>query len=90
MMDRAYQSQTAAGIFGTPEFLIERIREIQAAGNVSHLITLHSFGDMPLADVERSMRMFAEQVLPVVRAIPVPDLTAVSYLDLSGPRTVGV
>ena len=90
VMDRAYQSQTAAGIFGTPEFLIERIREIQAAGNVSHLITLHSFGDMPLADVERSMRMFAEQVLPVVRAIPVPELTAVSYLDLSGPRAVSV
>jgi alkanesulfonate monooxygenase SsuD/methylene tetrahydromethanopterin reductase-like flavin-dependent oxidoreductase (luciferase family) len=89
-IDAAYESQTAAGIFGTPEYLIERIREIQAAGNVSHLITLHSFGDMPVADVERSMKMFAAKVLPAVRAIPAPDLAAVSYLDLPDQRTVGV
>ncbi len=89
-IDGAYQNQTAAGIFGTPEYLIERIREIQAAGNVSHLITLHSFGDMPVADVERSMKMFAAQVLPAVRGIPTPDLAAVSYLDLPDQRTVGV
>jgi len=81
-IDQAYESQTAAGIFGTPDYVIERIREIQAAGNVSHLITLHSFGDMPVAEVERSMRMFAEQVLPALRSIPAADLTAVSYLNL--------
>jgi alkanesulfonate monooxygenase SsuD/methylene tetrahydromethanopterin reductase-like flavin-dependent oxidoreductase (luciferase family) len=90
VIDQAYQNQTAAGVFGTPEFVIDRIRQIQAAGNVSHLITLHSFGDMPVDEVERSMTMFAEQVLPVIQAVPTPDLAAVSYLDLPDQRPVGV
>lgn len=90
VIDQAYQSQTAAGIFGTPEYVTERIRQIQAAGNVSHLMTLHSFGDMPVAEVERSMRMFAAEVLPAVQAIPTPDLAAISYRDLTDQHTVSV
>ena len=90
IIDKGYESQTAAGIFGTPEFVIERIREIQAAGNVSHLITLHSFGDMPVEEVERSMRMFGAEVLPVVRDISTPDLAAISYHDLPDQRAVSV
>lgn len=81
LIDQAYLAQTAAGIFGTPEFVIEKIREVQAAGNISHLITLHSFGDMPRDDVERSMRLFASDVLPVIKQIPGEQAEAIPFAE---------
>ncbi len=86
VIDNAYESQVASGLFGTPEFVIEGIRELQAAGNISHLITLHSFGDMPRDDVERSMRLFAKDVLPVVRQIPTEPASSVPYADWRANR----
>jgi len=79
LIDKAYEEQSAAGIFGTPEYVIEKIREVQAAGNIAQLITLHSFGDMPRGDVERSMRLFAKEVLPVIQEIPTPEPEAIPY-----------
>lgn len=81
MIDEAYKAQTAAGIFGTPEFVIEKIREVQEAGNIGHLITLHSFGDMPRDDVERSMRLFAREVLPVIKQIPTEQPDAIPFAE---------
>lgn len=78
-IDKAYESQVASGLFGTPEFVIEGIRELQAAGDISHLVTLHSFGDMPVDDVERSMRLFSKEVLPVVKAIPTAQSESIAY-----------
>ena len=66
-LDAGYESQASAGIFGTPEYVVERIRELHRIADVGHLITLHSFGDMPLGQVEASMRLFAAKVLPVVQ-----------------------
>ena len=43
-----------------------------------------------MAEVERSMRMFAAEVLPAVQAIPTPDLAAISYRDLPDQRAVSV
>jgi alkanesulfonate monooxygenase SsuD/methylene tetrahydromethanopterin reductase-like flavin-dependent oxidoreductase (luciferase family) len=88
LIDQAYQSQTAAGIFGTPEYLISEIRKVQQAGNIAHLMTLHSFGDMPVADVERSMRLFAAEVLPVIKEIPAGDLDAVSVRELQPSASI--
>lgn len=79
LIDDAYKSQSAAGFFGTPEFVIEKIRELQGIADIGHLITLHSFGDMPRDDVERSMRLFAKEVLPVVQKIPSKDAEAVPF-----------
>jgi alkanesulfonate monooxygenase SsuD/methylene tetrahydromethanopterin reductase-like flavin-dependent oxidoreductase (luciferase family) len=81
LIDQAHKAQTAAGIFGTPEFVIERIREVQQAGNIGHLITMHSFGDMPRDDVERSMRLFAREVLPVIKQIPTQEPSAIPYAE---------
>ena len=44
---KGYENQAAAGIFGSPDEVIEQIRELQQMANMGHLITLHSFGDMP-------------------------------------------
>lgn len=88
LIDQAYRSQTAAGIFGTPEYVIDGIREVQAAGNISHLITLHSFGDMPRDDVERSMRLFAKEVLPVIKQIPAEQAEAVPFAQWRQATTV--
>ena len=46
---------------------------MQLTADVGHLITLHSFGDMPAEMVEASMRLFAREVLPVVRTFGGPD-----------------
>lgn len=62
-----YEGQASAGIFGSPESVIAQIRELQEVANVGHLITLHSFGDMPLEMIETSMRLFAKDVLPTIK-----------------------
>lgn len=67
---------------------VDGIREVQAAGNVSHLITLHSFGDMPRDDVECSMRLFAKEVLPVVKQIPADQSEAVPFAQWQQATTV--
>lgn len=81
VLANAYKEQAGAGLFGTPEYIIEKVRELQAAGNISHLITLHSFGDMPRDDVERSMRLFAKDVLPVLHQTPTEPIEAVPYQE---------
>src|SRR6202042_3451798 len=54
-LEDAYSRQASACIFGTSQTIIERIRELQKLANVAHVITLHSYGDLPRAEVERSM-----------------------------------
>jgi alkanesulfonate monooxygenase SsuD/methylene tetrahydromethanopterin reductase-like flavin-dependent oxidoreductase (luciferase family) len=54
-------------IVGEPAECIERIRAYAALG-VSHIACLMNFGNPDLAFVERSMRLFGEQVLPHVAA----------------------
>jgi alkanesulfonate monooxygenase SsuD/methylene tetrahydromethanopterin reductase-like flavin-dependent oxidoreductase (luciferase family) len=71
-LDKMYEKQVAGGFFGTPEFVMERLSEEQRAANVAEFIVQFSFGDMPLAETERSMRLFAERVMPALRELPAP------------------
>ena len=48
--------------------MTERIRELVRVADIGHLITLHSFGDMPAHMVESSMRLFAAEVMPAFKA----------------------
>ncbi len=66
-VQKGYEDQSSAGIFGSPASVIEQIRELQSVADVGHLITLLSFGDMPLEMVEESMRLFAAKVLPTIQ-----------------------
>ncbi|GAA3525560.1 LLM class flavin-dependent oxidoreductase [Aeromicrobium panaciterrae] len=77
-----YEDQASAGIFGTPESVIDQIRELQRVADVGHLITLHSFGDMPTPMVEASMKLFAEEVLPTIKTFGSTDPRAIPYSDV--------
>lgn len=73
------EEQASAGIFGTPAQVIEQIRELAKLANIGHLICLQSFGDMPLEMTERSMRMFAKEVLPVIKGFGGAEPSAIPY-----------
>jgi alkanesulfonate monooxygenase SsuD/methylene tetrahydromethanopterin reductase-like flavin-dependent oxidoreductase (luciferase family) len=77
--------QASSGIFGTPAQVIEQIRELAKLANIGHLICLQSFGDMPFDMMERSMRLFAKEVLPVIKSFGGPEPCAVPYRQVK-PR----
>jgi alkanesulfonate monooxygenase SsuD/methylene tetrahydromethanopterin reductase-like flavin-dependent oxidoreductase (luciferase family) len=52
-------------IIGEPQECIEQVRRYEAIG-IGHIACLMNFGGPDLALVERSMRLLAEQVMPVL------------------------
>ncbi len=54
---------------GTPDEIIDRIRSLQKAINLGTLVVHVFYGGMPRDKAERSIRLFAEKVLPEVHAI---------------------
>jgi alkanesulfonate monooxygenase SsuD/methylene tetrahydromethanopterin reductase-like flavin-dependent oxidoreductase (luciferase family) len=60
---------------GTPEQIIERLTTLQRRINLDELVIHVYYGGMPVEKAERSLRLFAEKVLPAVHAIDVsiPD-----------------
>jgi alkanesulfonate monooxygenase SsuD/methylene tetrahydromethanopterin reductase-like flavin-dependent oxidoreductase (luciferase family) len=57
---------------GTPDEIIDKIKTVQKATGLATLVIHYSYGSMPFEKAERSLRLFAEKVLPVVRAMPTP------------------
>jgi alkanesulfonate monooxygenase SsuD/methylene tetrahydromethanopterin reductase-like flavin-dependent oxidoreductase (luciferase family) len=55
-------------IWGTPERCLAKIRELQAETDLSDLLLTAWYGDMPLDEAERSLRLFASEVLPKLKA----------------------
>lgn len=53
-------------VFGSPERVIDKVREMQEIG-VGELLCWMNFGTLPQDRVLRSMRLFAEKVLPKFR-----------------------
>ena len=53
-------------VFGSPERVTDRIREMEAAG-VGEVLCWMNFGGLPSDRVERSMRLFADKVMPQFR-----------------------
>jgi len=53
-------------LFGSPEHIVDRVREMEEAG-VGELLCWMNFGGLPQDRVERSMRLFAEKVIPHFR-----------------------
>ncbi|MEX0729326.1 MAG: LLM class flavin-dependent oxidoreductase [Aquisalimonadaceae bacterium] len=52
-------------LFGTPEAVAEKLIELYDLG-MTHVITMHNFGHMPMEEIRNSMRLFAEEVMPRV------------------------
>ena len=57
-------------LVGTPEVVIERLKETQAAG-INHVFGNFGFPGLPHEKVLRSIEMFAKEVMPNFREVPV-------------------
>jgi alkanesulfonate monooxygenase SsuD/methylene tetrahydromethanopterin reductase-like flavin-dependent oxidoreductase (luciferase family) len=57
---------------GTPDEIVDRIKSVQWAASLGMLVVNVFFGNMPREKAERSLRLFAEKVLPAVQAMDTP------------------
>ena len=67
--DEVNQEFARTQFWGTPEQLVEKFRRIQQVTNASEFIAFFKYGAMRLDEAERSMRLFAKEVLPQVQAL---------------------
>jgi alkanesulfonate monooxygenase SsuD/methylene tetrahydromethanopterin reductase-like flavin-dependent oxidoreductase (luciferase family) len=56
-------------LIGSPDTVRAKVQQLREAG-VGELACWMNFGGLPLAQVERSMRLFAEEVMPAFRGAP--------------------
>jgi alkanesulfonate monooxygenase SsuD/methylene tetrahydromethanopterin reductase-like flavin-dependent oxidoreductase (luciferase family) len=59
-------------IFGGPATCIEKLQRLRHEAGVNNLICWMNFGGLPQEMVERSMNLFANEVMPAMRDDPVP------------------
>ena len=59
-------------LIGTPDTIIERIKEGQRLCSYSEITVIPHFGEMSREDAERSLRLFAQEVLPEVQKMDTP------------------
>lgn len=57
---------------GTPEAIIEKIKTMQQTISMEKVVIHMMYGGMPRDKAEKSLRLFAEKVLPAVQAMPTP------------------
>ncbi len=55
-----------------PDEIIDKIQTLQQAISLEMLVIHMFYGGMPRAKAEKSLRLFAEKVLPAVQAMPTP------------------
>jgi alkanesulfonate monooxygenase SsuD/methylene tetrahydromethanopterin reductase-like flavin-dependent oxidoreductase (luciferase family) len=58
--------------WGTPDQVLEKLAHVQRMTSAEELILNFRFGAMPAATAERSMRLFAAEVLPRLHALDAP------------------
>jgi alkanesulfonate monooxygenase SsuD/methylene tetrahydromethanopterin reductase-like flavin-dependent oxidoreductase (luciferase family) len=69
--DAAAQEFVELMPYGTPEQVIEKVQRIHRHVGNSGLLGTFSFGGMPYDVAERNLRLFAREVLPALKQIPV-------------------
>ena len=72
MADAGLAARRATQPIGTPDAIIEKIRALQHAISLEMVVIHFFYGGMPRAKAEKSLRLFAEKVLPAVQAMPTP------------------
>ena len=70
--DASLDARRATQPIGTPDDIIDRIRTQQQAISLEMVVIHMFYGGMPRAKAEKSLRLFAEKVLPAVQAMPTP------------------
>jgi alkanesulfonate monooxygenase SsuD/methylene tetrahydromethanopterin reductase-like flavin-dependent oxidoreductase (luciferase family) len=61
---------------GTPAQVLEKIRYIHQTVPLEHMIATFAFGGLPYPKLERSFKLFAEHILPVLQQDPAFQLPA--------------
>ncbi|HZR81671.1 MAG TPA: LLM class flavin-dependent oxidoreductase [Candidatus Binatia bacterium] len=59
-------------IWGTPEQCVEKIRDRLGRTGGESYVAIFSYAGMSFPDAERSMRLFAREVLPELKSSPIP------------------
>ncbi|MGE0304570.1 MAG: LLM class flavin-dependent oxidoreductase [Acidimicrobiia bacterium] len=80
------ERSTSAGIFGTPEECLDQIEEISVSSGLAHLICQFRIGSMDPREAERSMRLFAAEVLPAAKALPAEEPKSTSFAEIQRGR----
>ena len=70
--DGIVESHRATQPIGTPDQIIERLRAVQWAISLEEVVLHFFYGGMPPEKAEASLRLFAREVLPAVRAMETP------------------
>lgn len=61
-------------LWGTPEQCLEKFRGMSATLDPAEIVLVFKYSDMPLDVAQRSMRLFAKEVLPAVHELPSPTM----------------
>ena len=69
--DAGFAARRATQPIGTPDEILEKIRTLQRAMSLKMVIIHMFYGGCP-GPRRKSLRLFAEQVLPAVQAMPTP------------------
>jgi alkanesulfonate monooxygenase SsuD/methylene tetrahydromethanopterin reductase-like flavin-dependent oxidoreductase (luciferase family) len=65
--DSPREEYIQSGIIGTPDRCIEKIRMFAEVTGTDHIVMLHSIAGMSVKETESSLRLFSQEVLPVVQ-----------------------
>jgi alkanesulfonate monooxygenase SsuD/methylene tetrahydromethanopterin reductase-like flavin-dependent oxidoreductase (luciferase family) len=60
---------SSVAVIGTPDECLAQLHDISCGLGLEHLIGVFQFGTMPRAHAERSLRLFAARVAPVLKSI---------------------
>ena len=70
--DAGFAARRATQPIGTPDEIINRIKTLQQTISLEKIVIHMFYGGMPREKAEKSLRLFAEKVLPEVKAMPTP------------------
>ena len=70
--DASFAARRATQPIGTPDEIIEKIRAVQQTISLEKVVLHMFYGGMPRDKAEKSLKLFAEKVLPEVQAMPTP------------------
>jgi alkanesulfonate monooxygenase SsuD/methylene tetrahydromethanopterin reductase-like flavin-dependent oxidoreductase (luciferase family) len=72
LADANVAARRATQPIGTPDEIIDKIKSLQWTISLEEVVVHMFYGGMPRDKAERSLRLFAEKVLPEVQAMPTP------------------
>jgi alkanesulfonate monooxygenase SsuD/methylene tetrahydromethanopterin reductase-like flavin-dependent oxidoreductase (luciferase family) len=70
--DASAAARRATQPIGTPDEIVDRIKTLQWNIGLGEIVVHVFYGGMPREKAEKSLRLFAEKVLPAVQAMPTP------------------